>query len=76
MNTIPEPTSPEALSRLAEELTDIAERSQRLIADFTENADKLNAGETQQEFMLIGQTFMQYAMKLAENPIQMIEAQA
>ncbi len=26
--------------------------------------------------MLIGQTFMQYAMKLAENPIQMIEAQA
>ncbi|MFZ9015011.1 MAG: PHA/PHB synthase family protein, partial [Alphaproteobacteria bacterium] len=43
---------------------------------FTENADKLNAGETQQEFMLIGQTFMQYAMKLAENPIQMIEAQA
>jgi polyhydroxyalkanoate synthase len=76
MNTIPEPTSPEALSRLAEELTDIAERSQRLIADFTENADKLNTGETQQEFMLIGQTFMQYAMKLAENPIQMIEAQA
>ena len=76
MNTIPEQTSPEALSRLAEELTDIAERSQRLIADFTENADKLNTGETQQEFMLIGQTFMQYAMKLAENPIQMIEAQA
>ncbi len=76
MNTIPEQTSQEALSRLAEELTDIAERSQRLIADFTENADKLNAGETQQEFMLIGQTFMQYAMKLAENPIQMIEAQA
>jgi polyhydroxyalkanoate synthase len=76
MNTIPEPTSPEALSRLAQELTDIAERSQRLIADFTENADKLNTGETQQEFMLIGQTFMQYAMKLAENPIQMIEAQA
>jgi polyhydroxyalkanoate synthase len=76
MNTIPEPTSPEALSRLAEELTDIAERSQRLIADFTENADKLNTGDTQQEFMLIGQTFMQYAMKLAENPIQMIEAQA
>ena len=76
MKTIPEPTSPEALSRLAEELTDIAERSQRLIADFTENADKLNTGETQQEFMLIGQTFMQYAMKLAENPIQMIEAQA
>ncbi len=76
MNTSPEQTSQEALSRLAEELTDIAERSQRLIADFTENADKLNAGETQQEFMLIGQTFMQYAMKLAENPIQMIEAQA
>ncbi len=76
MNTIPEQTSQEALSRLAEELTDIAERSQRLIADFTENADKLNTGETQQEFMLIGQTFMQYAMKLAENPIQMIEAQA
>ena len=76
MNTIPEPTSPEALSRLAEELTDIAERSQRLIADFTENADKLHTGETQQEFMLIGQTFMRYAMKLAENPIQMIEAQA
>ncbi len=76
MNTSPEQTSQEALSRLAEELTDIAERSQRLIADFTENADKLNTGETQQEFMLIGQTFMQYAMKLAENPIQMIEAQA
>jgi len=76
VNTIPEQTSQEALSRLAEELTDIAERSQRLIADFTENADKLNTGETQQEFMLIGQTFMQYAMKLAENPIQMIEAQA
>lgn len=76
MNTSPEQTSQEALSRLAEELTDIAERSQRLIADFTENADKLNAGETQQEFMLIGQTFMQYAMKLAENPIQMLEAQA
>ncbi len=76
MNTSPEQTSQEALSRLAEELTDIAERSQRLIADFTENAEKLNAGETQQEFMLIGQTFMQYAMKLAENPIQMLEAQA
>ena len=76
MNTSPEQTSQEALSRLAQELTDIAERSQKLIADFTENADKLNAGETQQEFMLIGQTFMQYAMKLAENPIQMIEAQA
>jgi polyhydroxyalkanoate synthase len=76
VNTIPDQTSQEALSRLAEELTDIAERSQRLIADFTENADKLNTGETQQEFMLIGQTFMQYAMKLAENPIQMIEAQA
>jgi polyhydroxyalkanoate synthase len=76
MNTSPEQTSQEALSRLAQELTDIAERSQRLIADFTENADKLNTGETQQEFMLIGQTFMQYAMKLAENPIQMIEAQA
>ena len=76
MNSIPEPLSQEALSRLAKELTDIAERSQRLIADFVEKSGQINPADTQQEFMLIGQTFMQYAMKLSENPTQMIEAQA
>jgi polyhydroxyalkanoate synthase len=76
MNSIPEPLSQEALSRLAKELTDIAERSQRLIADFAEKSGQINPADTQQEFMLIGQTFMQYAMKLSENPTQMIEAQA
>ncbi len=76
MNSIPEPLSQEALSRLAKELTDIAERSQRLIADFVEKSGQINPADTHQEFMLIGQTFMQYAMKLSENPTQMIEAQA
>ena len=48
MNSIPEPLSQEALSRLAKELTDIAERSQRLIADFVEKSGQINPADTQQ----------------------------
>ena len=65
------------VARLASEIADIAEQSQRLIADFIERAqDGKPAAASGTEQIGIGQAFMEYAAQLAQNPARMLEAQA
>jgi len=72
-----EPISQEEMARLAEEVTDIAERSQRLIGDFmarTQNTPVTT--DPQSDPLGVGQAFMEYAAQLAQNPARILEAQA
>lgn len=80
MNKTVEPPSSEDVERLAAEITDIAERSQRLVADFVErNADSDASSEeaqgAMQDAFAIGQTFMEFAGQMAANPSKFMEAQ-
>lgn len=67
----------EDMARLAEEISDIAERSQRLIGGFIDRSqDPDAASDAQADAMNIGQAFMEYATQLAQNPARVLEAQA
>lgn len=67
----------EDMARLAEEISDIAERSQRLIGGFMDRSqDPSAANDAQADAMNIGQAFMEYATQLAQNPARVLEAQA
>lgn len=76
MNTTPQAPTQEELDRMAEEIADIAERSQRLIGDFVERTQDPKAlADAQADAMNIGQAFMEYATQLAQNPARIMEAQ-
>ncbi len=77
MNKTPEAPSQEDMERLAAEIADIAERSQRLVSDFVDRTqDPSAAVEAASDAMGIGQAFMDYASQLATNPVRLMEAQA
>lgn len=80
MNKTVEPTSSEDVERLAAEITDIAECSQRLVAEFVEKttdttATPEDAQGAMQDAFSIGQTFMEFAGQMAANPAKFMEAQ-
>ncbi|MEQ9122660.1 MAG: class I poly(R)-hydroxyalkanoic acid synthase, partial [Alphaproteobacteria bacterium] len=75
--SMPEAPSQEEMERLASEVADIAERSQRLIGDFLERTNNpAVAAEAQSDALGVGQAFMEYAAQLAQNPARILEAQA
>ena len=80
MNKSVEPPSTEDVERLAAEITDIAERSQRLVTEFVEkttdpSASPEDAQGAMQDAFAIGQTFMEFAGQMAANPARFMEAQ-
>ena len=75
-----EPPSSEDVERLAAEITDIAERSQRLVTEFVEKTNESAASQedaqgAMQDAFSIGQAFMDFACQMAANPARMMEAQ-
>jgi polyhydroxyalkanoate synthase len=80
MNKTVEPPSSEDVERLAAEITDIAERSQRLVADFVEKTTESgsspeDAQGAMQDAFSMGQAFMEFAGQMAANPAKFMEAQ-
>ena len=80
MNKTVEPPATEDVERLAAEIADIAERSQRIVTEFVEKTSDLadSPEETQsamQNAFVIGQTFMEFAGQMAVNSAQFIEGQ-
>ena len=80
MNKTVEPPSTDDVERLAAKITDIAERSQRLVTEFIEkttdpSASPEEAQGAMQDAFAIGQTFMEFAGQMAANPARFMEAQ-
>ena len=80
MNKTVEPPSTDDVERLAAKITDIAERSQRLVTEFIEKTNDPSASPEEaqgamQDAFAIGQTFMEFAGQMAANPARFMEAQ-